>query len=443
MKRLIESALFLLLSIAAFAAESLPVTAESLTRLDTQAAKTVSKGSTVYGQSELTVYYDNAGDPLLLVETIDYPAVGKTAVDTFLVKPDLKVIFHSGYEIVNGESTAASTSDFSGKWKPANDRWPSVLTAIERDKNGNWTAGEEGKNTLSRTIYYTPVASDGALTAYYEAKRANLTKSILPEPVRRFWPLAIALLLIAAGAFMAVETLKWEPYIPLKKRKLNTTVTTAFFYAGLLFLAVLDVPWPRIHWVIGISALAIFGMFIFMREVSERLAKDRSLSNNEFNKFFVPPIFVMGLTGLIIGMILWHNLPLAILLIFPYMLPGLASRTTDLQRCPSCRNKNTLQPVGRINTGIHTHVQSTESKKVGPWKDIEVFKSAEGYNSRSRATERHTIHEMTIRYQKYRIKYRCSVCGHESLSVEFRERISSEQDTTHYDKTIERHINVN
>lgn len=435
--------LLLFIVIMAFPCMSVGVNRTEALLIDVKGGvrKMICSTGSVYGETKLTVYYDSIGKPMLLVEYSDYTLGAKQRVDTMIVTQDFKGVYKASVTMKDGRVTDYKSGKWKGVYKVDFNRWPWNLSDFVYDDRGNWTLVESGAYDITREMFYTLSPEDEALVAAYSAKREQMTYSVIPAPVRKYWPFA-GLIVFGAGVCIAMVLLNRIDRESSESMRKKSAVAVTLGCAGVYMLAWYEIPDWGVWWPVGCSAVLLAGVACYFHKVRNIMIRRKYESNADIGSIASISTLILAFTGILLGLLVWSSAWMSIPLAIVFALSTITILVSNTKRCPTCHAIDSFYVVGRVNTGIHTDVRSQESVHTGPWKDKEVYSANGDYHSRSQANRRHTITETTTRYQKYKIKYRCSNCGYEFMSVEMRDRIGSETNKSYYDEKVERRIDI-
>lgn len=417
------------------------VPADSIIALKGGACKAICSFASVYGPRYVTVMYDRAHTPLLIIENATYKN-GSSSVDTILIGENLKKLWQTSISYKqDGQRKEAHYDNIAStdqKWRLDTRVWPFQFVGADFDSAGNWTLSSS-QTPVKRSIFYSLTPEDEAVVAHYAALRDKMTASVTPGLLGRFWPL-VGLLPLIGTIILAYRF--FGRYNYRATMELLPKLSVASGCAGLYLLSLVVMPELGENWMIGLVVVFLVAVFVFLKKVVDILAADRTRLNSTIDSVGKVSIAFLCITGFLIGYGMWDSFWSAIITAAIFAFSGSSGLLGRDERCPKCHHSGTIKFVERVNCGIHTQVSTSDNARLGPWKTKELYHSSEGHYSRSQANRRHTVTETTVKYQKYRIKSRCEHCGYEIMSGEYRERISTEHDTSYYDETIERKINI-
>lgn len=333
--------------------------------------------SQTFARDTITLYSDEAGKPLVIIETHQYPQGGMVLRDTLLIAETGRPIRLASAGWINGvkDDTRYKVRDDIDKpdWKLS----PSVdvplftkgVVGYMPDSNGDWTRASvyyddssmDDRVFIERDISYELSPAEAQMIKHYAGMRATGESFRMNRTL-----LGIAILIIAIA--LAMFTMKADKVSHALRGKLAGRLVGPVAIVGY-YMLVMDINSNSgLLPAILFTAAFLVAMSVYVPEIVIGLEDDRSLTNDEASNPFtitaLMMLFAGWMTGAMLGGVWWVALLCAILF-------GLASFITVPDRgmrCEKCHRMGTMELVDDIEHGVeiktHRHIHETYEEGV-------------------------------------------------------------------------------
>ena len=345
--------------------------------------------SQTFARDTITLYRDEAGNPLVIIQTRQYPQGGVVLRDTLLIAENGTQVRSATAGWKNGvkDDTRYKVRDDIDlpDWKLSPDvdvpMYAKGVVGYMPDSNGDWTRASvyyddssmDERVFIERNISYGLSPAETQMVKHYAGMRATLDSSNMNLTIVK-----IAIMIIAMA--LAMFTMKADKVSHALRGKLAGRLVGPVAIVGY-YMLMTDINYnygllPAILFIVAF----LVAMSIYVHEIVIGLEDDRTLTNDEASNPFtitaLMMVFAGWITGAMLGGVWWVALLCAILF---GAVSFIAVPDRGL-RCEKCHRMGTMQLVDDIEHGVeiktrrHIHENYEEGVVESYRRHSEVYK---------------------------------------------------------------------